>query len=91
MGPPRLTISIVTLFPSLFDSWLRQAVLRADNDDALWAWVQSPSGAADLHAWKRLLSRLDFHDPRRSLASARIGSLRAASTDNRLVPARESG
>jgi hypothetical protein len=60
-----------------FDGWLRHAVLAADDDEALWAWVRSPSGAEDLQAWKRLLSHLDFRDPRRSLASARVGSLRA--------------
>jgi hypothetical protein len=60
------------------DSWLRQAVMTADDDDALWAWVQSPSGRDDLAAWKRVLTHLGFRDPRRSLAAARIASLREA-------------
>jgi hypothetical protein len=60
------------------DAWLRQAVMTADDDDALWAWVQSPSGEDDLAAWKRVLTHLDFRDPRRSLAAARIASLRDA-------------
>jgi hypothetical protein len=60
------------------EAWLRQAVMTADEDDTLWAWVQSGSGGEDLGAWKRLLARLPFHDPRRSLAAARVGALRAA-------------
>jgi hypothetical protein len=58
------------------DGWLRQAVMTADDDPALWAWVQSPSGRDDLPAWKRLLGRLEFEDPRRSLAAAHVGALR---------------
>jgi hypothetical protein len=49
-----------------------------DDDDALWAWVQSRGGNDDLPAWKRLLSHLDFHDERRSLAAATLASLRSA-------------
>lgn len=60
------------------DGWVRQAVMTADDDEALWGWVQSTSGADDLAAWKRLLAALDFRDPRRSLAAARLKSLRAA-------------
>jgi len=60
------------------EGWLRQAVLTADDDKALWAWVQSPSGAEDTLAWKRLLSHLDHGDPRRSLAAAQVAGLRAA-------------
>ena len=60
------------------ETWVRQGVMSADDRDALWAWVQCPSGRDDLPAWKRLLTRLDFRDPRRSLAAARVGSLRAA-------------
>jgi hypothetical protein len=58
------------------DNWLRQAVLTADDPDAVWAWVNSPSGEEDLGAWKRLLSQLDFRDPRRSLCAARVAELR---------------
>jgi hypothetical protein len=60
------------------DRWIRHAVLTADDDDALWAWLQSPSGQEDAPAWKRLLGRLDHADPRRSLAAARVGALRAS-------------
>jgi hypothetical protein len=60
------------------DGWLRQAVMTADDVDALWAWVRCPSGEDDLGAWKRLLSRISFRDPRRSLCAARVGELRAA-------------
>jgi GAF domain len=62
------------------DRWVRQAVMTADDDEALWAWVQSASGGEDLPAWSRLLVHLDFRDPRRSLAAARVSSLRAART-----------
>jgi hypothetical protein len=60
------------------DAWLRHAVMTADDGSALWAWLQSPSGSEDLLAWKRLLADLSFHDPRRSLAAARVRSLREA-------------
>jgi hypothetical protein len=60
------------------EAWLRNAVMTSDDDGALWAWVQCPSGLDDLPAWKRLLAHLDFRDPRRSLAAAKVGSLRAA-------------
>jgi hypothetical protein len=60
------------------DGWLRQAVMTADDPDALWAWVRCSSGDDDLGAWKRLLSQLSFRDPRRSLCAARVGELRAA-------------
>jgi hypothetical protein len=58
------------------DAWLRQAVMTANDSDALWAWVNSPTGSDDLGAWKRLLSGLEFRDPRRSLCAARVGDLR---------------
>jgi GAF domain len=60
------------------ETWLRQAVMTSDDDDALWAWLQSSSGRDDLPAWKRMLTRLDFRDPRRSLAAAQVRSLRAS-------------
>jgi hypothetical protein len=58
------------------DAWLRQAVMTANDAQALWAWVNSTSGSDDLSAWKRLLAGLEFRDPRRSLCAARIGELR---------------
>jgi hypothetical protein len=58
------------------DSWLRQAAMTDDDPEALWAWLQTPSGADDLGAWKRLLTRLQFHDPRRAQAAARVQELR---------------
>jgi hypothetical protein len=60
------------------EGWLRQAVMTADDAEALWGWLQSASGRDDLGAWKRLLSNLDYQDPRRSLAAWRVRSLRAA-------------
>jgi hypothetical protein len=58
------------------EAWLRQAVMTGGDADALWAWVNCSSGRDDLGAWKRLLSQLAFHDPRRSLCAARVGELR---------------
>jgi hypothetical protein len=60
------------------ETWLRQAVMTSDDDEALWAWLQSSSGRGDLAAWKRLLGELDFRDPRRSLAATQVRSLRAS-------------
>ena len=60
------------------EGWLRQAVMTADEDHTLWAWVQSGSGREDLGAWKRLLAQLHFHDPGRSLAATEIRRLREA-------------
>jgi len=60
------------------DAWLRQAVMTSDDSDALWAWVNAPSGNDDMGAWKRLLGLLEFRDPRRSLCAARVGELRRA-------------
>jgi hypothetical protein len=58
------------------DAWLRQAIMTSGDREALWAWVNAPSGREDLVAWKRLLSELEFRDPRRSLCAARVGELR---------------
>jgi DNA-binding NarL/FixJ family response regulator len=59
------------------ETWLRQAVLTADDTHALWAWLQSPSGENDALAWRRLLAQVDHRDPRRSLAASRLAALRA--------------
>jgi DNA-binding SARP family transcriptional activator len=60
------------------DAWVHQAVMSANDPDALWAWVNSLTGTDDLSAWKRLLSQLEFRDPRRSLCASRVGELRRA-------------
>jgi hypothetical protein len=60
------------------EGWLRNAVMTADDTEALWAWVRSPSGRDDLAAWVRLLPNLDYGDPRRSLAASRVSALRAS-------------
>jgi hypothetical protein len=58
------------------EQWLRQSILTAGDQEALWGWLQTDSGAADLTAWQRLLTNLPFHDPRRSLAATRVTRLR---------------
>ena len=60
------------------EGWLRHAVMTADDHEALWAWVQTPSGCDDLPAWKRLLANLDYTNPRRDFAAAQVTVLRAA-------------
>ena len=60
------------------EAWLRQAVMTADDVEALWAWVHTHTGADDLGAWKRLLSQLEFRDPRRAQCAAQVGELRRA-------------
>ncbi len=58
------------------EAWLRHAVMTADDTEALWAWVQCPSGRGDLPAWRRLVAAVPFRDPRRSLAVASVQALR---------------
>ena len=60
------------------EGWMRHAVMTGEDRDALWAWVQTPSGEDDPAAWKQVLAALDFRDPRRSQAAAQVGRLRAA-------------
>jgi hypothetical protein len=59
------------------EGWMRQSVMSAGDQEALWAWLQTTSGVLDLPAWQRLLVNLPFADPRRSLAASRIAQLRA--------------
>jgi hypothetical protein len=59
------------------ERWMRQSVMSAGDQDALWAWLQTANGGHDLPAWQRLLANLPFADPRRSLAASRIAQLRA--------------
>lgn len=59
------------------ERWMRQSVISAGDEDALWAWLQTSGGEADVMAWQRLLANLPFQDPRRSLAASRLGQLRA--------------
>jgi hypothetical protein len=62
---------------SALEGWMRHAVMTGDDRDALWAWLQTPSGEDDPAAWRQLLAALDFRDPRRSQAAAQVGRLRA--------------
>jgi hypothetical protein len=57
------------------DGWTRRAALTSSTD-ALWAWLNTPSGHDDIQAWKRLLSNIPHCDPRRPLAATRLGRLR---------------
>ena len=70
------------------ERWMRQSVMSAGDQDALWAWLQTTSGTTDLAAWQRLLANLPFADPRRSLAASRIAQLRADACERRRISAR---
>ncbi len=69
------------------DAWLRQAVITSEDADALWAWVNTEAGKDDLLAWRRLLSRLRYVDPRHSLAATRVATLRQLFAPEPLLPA----
>ena len=51
--------------------------MTGDDREALWAWVQSPSGRDDASALKLALGHMEFRDPRRSQVAAQLGQLRA--------------
>ncbi len=78
LGPllPRSTAPGVVREREALEGWLRQSVMSAGDQEALWAWLQTPSGGHDISAWQRLLVNLAFADPRRSLAASRIAQLR---------------
>ena len=69
------------------ERWMRQSVMSAGDQEALWAWLRTTSGAGDVAAWQRLLVNLPFADPRRSLAASRIGQLRADAGSGSAPPA----
>jgi hypothetical protein len=77
-GPllPRSDAPGVVAEREALEHWMRQSVMSAGDQEALWAWLQTPSGGGDLAAWQRLLANLPFADPRRSLAASRVGQLR---------------
>lgn len=79
LGPllPRSLAPGVAREREALEGWLRQSVMSAGDQEALWAWLQTASGGRDMAAWRRLLSNLPFADPRRSLAASRIAQLRA--------------
>jgi hypothetical protein len=58
------------------DGWTRRAALTSDDNEALWSWLNTPSGEDDIQAWKRLLSSIPHADGRRALAAARLERLR---------------
>jgi hypothetical protein len=81
-GPllPRSSAPGVAREREAIEGWLRQSVMSAGDQEALWAWLQTTSGARDVAAWRRLLANLPFADPRRSLAASRIAQLRSQSS-----------
>ncbi|MFZ0043144.1 MAG: GAF domain-containing protein [Solirubrobacteraceae bacterium] len=78
-GPmlPRSAAPGVAREREALERWVRQSVMSAGDQEALWGWLQTEGGTADFPAWQRLLSNLPFADPRRSLAASRIAQLRA--------------
>jgi hypothetical protein len=79
LGPllPRSMAPGVASEREAIEGWLRQSVMSAGDQEALWSWLQTTSGGRDMAAWRRLLANLPFADPRRSLAASRIAQLRA--------------
>ncbi|MGI8713503.1 MAG: GAF domain-containing protein [Solirubrobacteraceae bacterium] len=79
-GPllPRSSAPGVIREREALEGWLRQSVMSAGDQEALWGWLQTPSGGHDVGAWSRLLANLPFADPRRSLAASRIAQLRTS-------------
>jgi hypothetical protein len=59
------------------DAFVRRAVMATEDREALWAWLDSSSGRDDRPSLSRFLADLPFDDPRRALAAARLGRLRA--------------
>lgn len=59
------------------EGWLRTAVLGSEDAEILWRWATSTSGEDDLLSWSRVLTALDFEDPRRARAAAHVATLRA--------------
>jgi hypothetical protein len=68
------------------ESWLRKSVMSSGDQEALWQWLQTPSGSFDFAAWQRLLANLAFQDPRRSLAASRIAQLRTPAAGDVFPP-----
>jgi hypothetical protein len=58
------------------EGWTRRTVMAAGDSEALWAWLQTPAGEDDMHAWKRFLTSIPHGDGRRGLAAARLERLR---------------
>jgi hypothetical protein len=87
-GPllPRSTAPGVTRERDAIEGWLRKSVMSSGDQEALWQWLQTPSGSFDLPAWQRLLANLAFQDPRRSLAASRIAQLRVPSGGDAFPP-----
>ena len=52
--------------------------MTSDDAEALWAWVQTPTGEDDLRRLEATADALEFHDPRRARCAARVGELRRA-------------
>lgn len=63
------------------DGWVRQSVMSSGDSEALWEWLQGPTGSHDVPAWQRLLANLPFQDPRRPLAASHLARLRARSAE----------
>ena len=58
------------------EGWLRQAVITSDDAEALWSWVQSPSGATTSWPGSGCWRTLDYDE--RAAASRRRGPQRYA-------------
>jgi hypothetical protein len=62
------------------EGWIRRSVMGSEDVETLWAWLDTPSGADDIGAWKRFLANIPHSDGRRGLAAARLERLRVQFT-----------
>ena len=65
---------------------MRQSVMSAGDQEALWAWLQTPSGTTDLAAWQRLLANLPVpgSPPQPGGVADRAAARRRRSSDGEL-------
>ena len=58
-----------------------ESVMSAGDQEALWVWLQTPSGGSGVAGLAAAAGQPPFADPRRSLAASRLGQLRAHESD----------
>ncbi|HEV2922665.1 MAG TPA: GAF domain-containing protein [Solirubrobacteraceae bacterium] len=81
-GPvlPRSDAPGIVALRQELEGWIRRSVMAADDVEALWVWLQTPSGEDDATAWRRFLTGIPYDDGRRGLAATRLQQLRDALT-----------
>ena len=75
------------------EGWIRHAVMTGDDREAVWAWVQTPSGREDAAAWRQVLLGAGLPRPAAQPGGgAGRAAARALATSSRCgcVPARNA-